>query len=296
MKNLFLAIALLPLLSCGKTTDNATTTVTEKESYSTADTTKATATATDTATAVVVDAGKQTTVETTTKPSNSNSTVAKAKSDVTAVNHANWTALLQKNVSKSGVVNYKGFKKEGKALSTYLNELSANVPTKSWSRNATLAYWINAYNAYTVKLIVDNYPTKSIKDINDPWGKKFISLEGKKYSLEGIENEILRKMDEPRIHFAINCASVSCPNLSNEAYTEANLEQQLKAAAKSFINDKSKNAITANKIEVSKIFDWFGDDFKKKGSVIDFLNLYSTTKINGNAQVNYKVYNWNLNE
>jgi hypothetical protein len=80
-------------------------------------------------------------------------------------------------------------------LQAYLNELSANVPTKSWSKNATLAYWINAYNAYTVKLILDNYPTKSIKDINDPWGKNFF-LRNKKYSLEEIEHEILRKMNE----------------------------------------------------------------------------------------------------
>jgi hypothetical protein len=95
-------------------------------------------------------------------------------------------------------------------------------------------------------------------------------------------------MDEPRIHFAINCASVSCPNLLNEAYTEAKLEQQLKAVSISFINDKLKNTISANKIEVSKIFDWFAADFKTKGSVIDFLNQYSTTKINS-AKVNFKV-------
>jgi hypothetical protein len=103
----------------------------------------------------------------------------------------------------------QGLSKDSK-LQAYLNELSANVPTKSWSKNATLAYWINAYNAYTVKLILDNYPTKSIKDINDPWGKKFFSLEIK-YSLEEIEHEILRKMNEPRIHFAINCASFLVP-------------------------------------------------------------------------------------
>jgi hypothetical protein len=213
-----------------------------------------------------------------------------------SMNHAKWNALLQKNVSKNGNVNYKAFQKDSKQLQAYLNELSANVPTKSWSKNATLAYWINAYNAYTVKLILDNYPTKSIKDINDPWGKAFITLANKKYSLEQIENEILRKMNESRIHFAINCASFSCPNLLNEAYTEAKIEQQLKVVSKSFINDKTKNTITPNKIEVSKIFDWFGDDFKTKGSVIDFLNQYSTVKISGNAKITYKEYNWSLNE
>ena len=103
-------------------------------------------------------------------------------------------------------------------------------------------------------------------------------------------------MDEPRIHFAINCASFSCPNLLNEAYTEAKLDQQLTASAKSFINDKTKNTITANKIDISKIFDWFSGDFKKKGTLIDFLNQYSTVKISSKAKVNYKEYNWSLNE
>jgi hypothetical protein len=220
------------------------------------------------------------------------STTANAKS----INHAKWNLLLQNNVSKNGLVNYKGFQKDSKELQLYLKELAANVPTKSWSKNAVLAYWINAYNAYTVQLILDNYPTKSIKDIANPWSKKFFSLGNKTYSLEEIEHEILRKMNEPRIHFAINCASFSCPNLLNEAYTDAKLEQQLKAVSKSFINDKTKNTITTNKIEISKIFDWFAGDFKKKGSIIDFLNQYSTVKISTKAKINYKEYNWSLNE
>ncbi|MDG2433770.1 DUF547 domain-containing protein [Flavobacterium sp.] len=314
MKNLILAIAFLPLLSCGKTKDNAAEAPTATETYTAADTTTASTTSStiDTASAntTVVDGTATTTInekaaaitEKTTPEAvvaavaKTKTMVAESKMEAAAINHANWNSLLQKNVSKNGTVNYKGFQKDSKALSAYLSELAAAVPTKSWSRIATLAYWINAYNAYTVKLIIDNYPTKSIKDINDPWGKKFITLEGKKYSLEGIENEILRKMDEPRIHFAINCASVSCPNLLNEAYTESKLEQQLKTATKSFINDKSKNTITASKIEVSKIFDWFAGDFKSKGGVIDFLNQSSSTKISGNAQVTFKEYNWNLNE
>lgn len=308
MKNLLLAIILLPLLSCGKTKDSAEIPATVDKFYDSADTGS-----TNTVDTSVIKIGTGAlqissdktienktaneaikTVNPTAKPTDSKTSAL--QNVVASLNHSNWNTLLQKNVSKSGTVNYKGFLKDSKALSAYLNELSANVPTKAWSKNATLAYWINAYNAYTVKLIIDNYPTKSIKDINDPWGKKFISLAGKKYSLEGIENEILRKMDEPRIHFAINCASVSCPNLLNEGYTEAKLEQQLKAVSKSFINDKTKNTITANKVEVSKIFDWFGGDFKTKGSVIDFLNQYSSTKISSNAQVNFKEYNWNLNE
>ena len=213
-----------------------------------------------------------------------------------AIDHKQWNNLLQKNVSTNGKVNYKGFKKDEKELQSYLNYLSKNLPNKSASKNAVLAYWINVYNAFTVKLIIDNYPTKSIKDIKDPWSKKFFTLGTKKYSLEEVEHEILRKMNEPRIHFAIVCASYSCPNLSNEAFTEANLEKKLIMASKSFVNDKTKNTITKDKVEISKIFDWFSGDFKTNGTVVDFLNKYSTTKIEKNAKVKYKEYNWALNE
>lgn len=210
--------------------------------------------------------------------------------------HSKWNALLQKHVSKSGKVAYKGFQKDQKELTSYLNDLAKNMPEKSWSKNAILAYWINVYNAFTVQLILDNYPVKSIKDINDLWGKDFFTLGTKKYSLEVVEHEILRKMDEPKIHFAINCASFSCPNLLNEAYLEATLDKQLVQAAKSFINDKTKNVITAEKVEISSIFEWFSEDFTKKGNLIDFLNAYSSVKINSNAKISHKEYNWSLNE
>lgn len=212
------------------------------------------------------------------------------------INHSKWDTLLQKHVASNGTVNYKGFQKDVAVLQSYLDELAKNVPTKSWTKNAVLAYWINTYNAFTVKLILDNYPVKSIKDINNPWGQEFFTLGTKKYSLEEIEHKILRKMNEPRIHFAINCASFSCPNLSNEAYTSAKMNQQLTAAAKDFLADKTKNNITKDKLIISKIFDWFSGDFKKEGSIIDFLNQYSTVKINPKAKISYKEYNWNLNE
>lgn len=220
-----------------------------------------------------------------------------AKTETTsAIDHSKWNALLQKNVSKNGNVNYKGFQKDSKQLQSYLELLAANVPTKSTSKNAMLAYWINVYNAFTIKLILDNYPVKSIKYIKDPWGKKSFTLGNIKYSLEEVEHEILRKMNEPRIHFAINCASYSCPDLLNEAFTEAELEKQLTRVAKNFINDKSKNTITPNKVEISKIFDWFSGDFKRNGTLIDYLNQYSNVKINKTAKISYKEYNWALNE
>jgi hypothetical protein len=212
------------------------------------------------------------------------------------IDHKQWNDLLQKHVSSKGNVDYKGFKKDQEELQLYLNLLSKNLPEKSWSKNAILAYWINAYNAFTVKLILDNYPIKSIKKLDNPWDKEFIILGTKKYSLGEIEHKILRKMNEPRIHFAINCASFSCPNLDDEAYTENKLEQQLTAATENFLKDNTKNTISANKAELSQIFDWFAGDFKNNGSIIEFVNKFSTVQINAKAKINYKEYNWNLNE
>ena len=215
--------------------------------------------------------------------------------DASILDHQKWNTLLQKHVSSTGIVDYVGFKKDILALQSYLDLLANNLPKESSSKNATLAYWINAYNAFTVKLILDNYPIKSIKDIKNPWDQKFIILENRAYSLGEIEHKILRQMDEPRIHFAINCASYSCPNLLNEAYVESKIEKQLENSAATFINDETKNVITKDYIEISKIFNWFSGDFKNGGSLIDFLNRYSSLKINAKAKVKFKDYNWNLN-
>ncbi len=213
-----------------------------------------------------------------------------------AFNHKSWNDLLQKHVSKEGTVNYKTFKADRKPLSSYITLLSQNLPDNNWSKEDKLAYWINAYNAMTIDLILRNYPVKSIKDIKDPWKQRLWKLGKKKYNLEDIEHQILRKMDEPRIHFAIVCASYSCPKLLNEAYTASNLKQQLTNATKDFLTDKKRNNITENNLELSKIFQWFSKDFKQEGSLIDFLNKYSAIKISNKAKINFNDYNWSLNE
>jgi hypothetical protein len=211
-------------------------------------------------------------------------------------NHNLWNDLLTKNVTEDGHVNYKAFKSDADKLQEYINLLSHNVANNLWSKNEILAYWINAYNALTVDLIIRNYPVKSIKDINDPWEQRLWKLDNKTYSLEEIEHEILRKMSEPRIHFAIVCASYSCPKLLNEAYTASKLESQLTQATKGFLADPKRNNITKNNIKLSKIFSWFAKDFKHNGTLIDFLNQYSDIAIDNNAKKSFKSYNWDLNE
>jgi hypothetical protein len=202
------------------------------------------------------------------------------------------------------MVSYKGFQKDKAELDGYLKTLSDNAPQTSWSANEQKAYWINAYNAFTVALILKHYPVKSIKDIggkiykvNTPWDIKFITIGGKKYDLNNIEHGILRKkFDDPRIHFALVCASISCPRLRNEAYTAAQLNTQLEDDGRNFLNDKSKNKISAQKAELSKYFSWYKGDFTKNGSLADFINKYSVTKINTDTKIGSVDYNWNLNE
>lgn len=221
-----------------------------------------------------------------------------------APSHQQWDKLLKKYVNTSGMVNYKGFQNDQAGLDAYLKTLSNNPPQSTWNENDQKAYWINAYNAYTVALILKNYPVKSIKDIagkiykiNTPWDIKFINIGGKKYDLNNIEHGILRKkFDDPRIHFALVCASMSCPILRNEAYTSAKLNAQLEDAGKDFLNDKSKNRITANKAELSKYFSWYRGDFTKKSSLQNFINQYSATQVTGNTKISYLDYDWNLNE
>jgi hypothetical protein len=227
------------------------------------------------------------------------------QSDSLPVSHEVWNSLVQKYASNDGKVNYPGFIQDSVQFNSYLSILKNNHPNqKNWTEKEQLAYWINAYNAFTVKLIVDHYPLKSIKDIkkglpfiNSVWDIKFIKIEGATYDLNNIEHSILRtKFNEPRIHFAINCASISCPNLRNEAFTVDRLEEQLTEQAKLFLNDPAKNKITKDKIELSSIFSWFKKDFKKKGSLVDYLNKYAPVQIDKNADIDYLDYDWNLNE
>ena len=210
--------------------------------------------------------------------------------------HSAFDNLLQKHVSTQGNVNYKGFKTDRTLLKNYITSLGENMAHTTWTKEDKLAYWINAYNALTIDLILRNPSEKSIKDIKDPWDQRLWKLGNKWYNLNQIEHDILRKMNEPRIHFAIVCASVSCPKLQNTAFTTSDLESQLTSATKEFLSDSSKNNLSKNSIKLSKIFKWFAKDFKQNQSLVDFLNKYSDIDISQNASKSYTDYNWNLNE
>ncbi|WP_019948139.1 DUF547 domain-containing protein [Hymenobacter aerophilus] len=212
--------------------------------------------------------------------------------------HSAFDRLLKKYVNPQGRVNYKGFKSEEKAFDAYLARLSQNPPKPADPQAEQMAFWINAYNAYTIKLILNNYPLKSIKDIGEPWKKMFFSIGGTKMSLDDIEHGILRKkFDDPRIHFALVCASISCPALRPEAYTAARLSQQLDAQGRAFLNDPTKNKINPQSAQLSNYFNWYKEDWNKNGlSVVKWVNKYAKTKISDNTRIGYLDYNWNLNE
>jgi hypothetical protein len=202
-------------------------------------------------------------------------------------------------------VDYQQLKQDEMLLDQYLAELSANPPSDDASKESALAYWINAYNAFTIKLILRHYPVKSIKDIGFPlqipfvnsvFDRRFIRIGNEKLDLNFIEHQVLReKFQEPRIHFAIVCASVSCPQLRNEAYVADKIEEQLQEQAIDFLKDPLRNRIGENSAEVSKIFSWFSGDFTRKGDLVDFLNQYLANPLPADAEIKYLDYNWQLN-
>ena len=211
--------------------------------------------------------------------------------------HSVWDQALLLNVSDDGFVNYEGFMKDSSLLYEYFKELSYNTPKDYWSKEEKMAYWINAYNAYTVKLVIDSYPIKSIQDIDEPWDKKFFKIDGEWYSLNELEHEIIRKFHDPRIHFAINCAAYSCPVVWNRAYTADNLNKALDNQSEKFINDPTRNTITKKVVMLSQIFKWYKKDFKSKnGSVEKFVNKYAHFKISNQKSRGFKDYDWKLNE
>ena len=228
-----------------------------------------------------------------------------AQSESSFHQHTKWDKLTKKHVNDKGFVDYKGFIKDSTELNSYLKDLADNHPNDKWTSAQKKAYWLNAYNAFTIQLIIRNYPVKSIKDlggsiykINTTWDIKFIHLGDETYDLNNIEHNILRKdWDDARVHATVNCASVSCPGLRKGAFTGDKVEEQMDEQMKSFVNDKTKNTITENKAEVSSLFKWFSGDFKNNApSVIAYINKYSKVKIKPGAEITYKDYDWSLND
>ncbi len=220
------------------------------------------------------------------------------------IDHDLYAGLLKKYV-KDGVVNYQGFKNEESVLDKYLKILEG-VDSKILSRKKQFAFYVNAYNAWTIKLILSGYPgIESIKDLGSffksPWQKKICRIDGKVITLDDIEHRILRpRFKDSRVHFAINCAARSCPPLLSEPYRGDKLGLQLDKMASMFINNPNSNHIENHTLYVSRIFKWFAEDFNEdvpgffmryaKGDLKKQLALNKKTTI-----IKYLDYDWSLN-
>lgn len=215
-----------------------------------------------------------------------------------------YAGLLKKYV-KNGAVNYRGLKDEEAVLDKYL-DLIEKTDSKSLSRNEQFAFYINAYNAWTLKLVLGAYPgIKSIKDsggaLKGPWKKEICRIDGKVITLDDLEHAILRpRFEDPRVHFAICSASKSCPVLISELYRADILNDQLDAAARSFISDPQKNRLEGNTLYLSSLFKWFADDFNN--DVIGFFLKYAEGNLKEKLRsekdkltVTYFDYDWSLN-
>ncbi|MFT6927835.1 MAG: hypothetical protein ACJAZP_003480 [Psychromonas sp.] len=232
--------------------------------------------------------------------------------------HQQWDQLLKKHVvnihqGQATQVDYAGMKTDRVELKQYLADLSkvSDVTFQGWSESQRLAFLINAYNAWTVELILTEYPNlESIKDLgslfSSPWKKDFIPLLGKTRSLDNIEQDLIRgNFKEPRIHFALNCASIGCPALRGEAYQSDLLEAQLSDAINLFLSDSSRNRLQGNELQISKIFKWYQNDFEQQQTLAQFLVKHGKALklaeqqqqalLREDIDIEYLDYNWSLN-
>lgn len=233
-------------------------------------------------------------------------------SAVTTIDHNPWDRFLKTYVSAfPDGVNRVAYARvsdiDRKRLDRYIDDLTV-LPISAYSRDEQRAYWINLYNALTVQLILDHYPVKSIRRIKPnvfsigPWRKKLITVEGERLGLDDIEHRILRPIwRDPRLHYAVNCASIGCPNLGTEAYTASNADTLLDRGAQTYVNNARGAEFRNGRLIVSSIYKWFQEDFgdSDKG-VIEHLQRYAeptlAARLNGTKKISGDRYDWALND
>jgi hypothetical protein len=230
------------------------------------------------------------------------------------IDHAEWNDFLSRNVKagKDGIgrVPYGSVsKRDRELLNAYLDKLQ-RIPIRRFSRAEQRAYWINLYNATTVKVVLDHYPVESIMKINispglftkGPWKKKLLSVDGETLSLDDIEHRILRPIwKDPRTHYSVNCASIGCPNLQAQAYTAGNLETLLDAGARAYVNHPRGARVAKGRLTVSSIYVWFRSDFGgSDATVIAHLRQYAepalAKALRAVDRIDDDEYDWALND
>jgi hypothetical protein len=230
------------------------------------------------------------------------------------IDHGAWDVLLRRyvrggedglNLFAYGAVSPA----DRGALAAYIDGLS-RIPISRHNRAEQLAYWINLYNALTVRVVLDHYPVKSIRDIDispgffadGPWGKKLATVEGEAVSLNDIEHRILRPIwRDPRLHYAVNCASIGCPNLRTRAWTAATVEATLEQAATDYVNSPRGVSVRDGTVTISKIYDWFHEDFGgTDAGVLNHLLKYASPamrqRLAAIGAIHDVTYDWRLND
>lgn len=230
------------------------------------------------------------------------------------IDHGAWTGFLERHVVAGGDgVNRVAYADvpaaDRRALAAYIDRLEA-VPISGYARDQQFAYWVNLYNALTVDLVLDHYPVNGIRDINisgglfarGPWGGKLVTVEGEQVSLNDIEHRILRPIwKDPRIHYALNCASIGCPNLAPRAYTADNFDALLERAARAYVNHPRGATVRNGRLRVSSIYEWFQDDFGGgDAGVLRHLLRYAdeplAASLAGIERISDDDYDWALND
>ena len=235
--------------------------------------------------------------------------------DATArIDHWTWDRFIKTYVSDGGDgVNRVAYGRvtdaDKRALEDYIAGLAA-TPVSDYARGEQLAYWINLYNALTMKVVLDHYPVDGIRDIDispglfadGPWDKKLVEIEGESVSINDIEHRILRPIwVDPRIHYAVNCASIGCPNLQRTAFTAANADALLTAAARAYVNHPRGARIEDGRLVVSSLYEWYQEDFGGDDrGVISHLRRYADpglrSRLAGIERIGDHAYDWRLND
>lgn len=209
--------------------------------------------------------------------------------------HQRWEDQLQRYVTPTGGIHYSDWKKEEHALRSYIQALQDHPPQQYWTPTNRKAYWINAYNAATIALVLKHYPLSGIREINAPWETSVFRWKDQSLSLKAIES-LLLEMGDPRILFALHRAAVSSPLLSKQAYRSHTLEDQLEAAAIQFLNDPCQNQCQKDTPRLSRIFLWYFKDFGSFEKRLALLKKYGCTGVDQKTKFLYLPFDWRLND
>ena len=241
-----------------------------------------------------------------------------AQNDVLPISYGDYAYVLSRYVNEQGLVDYTGLKADQAQLNSFLETIADLKPSRftTWSQNDQIAFYINAYNALTLKSVLNQYPVASIRKIPGVWSKTEHAVLGKQLTLNDIEHKILRKnFNEPRIHFALVCASLGCPRLPGEPFTGKKLEAQLQSETMRFLSLASNFKMTKEEIYLSSIFEWYGKDFESKyktndrfkgqsvtdRAVLNLIYLHSSNElkdalVSREFSIRYLDYEWALND